>query len=106
MIEKLFETDEFAIGMADSTDLPLIGAKMIEIAIAQGVEEYEETGDFEEFKTPLVVSLSPTRFKALKIACEEVTTSRKDYHIVMSFIESLEKIANEKLDEITEEMEE
>lgn len=106
MMQKIFENEEMSVSMADAEELPVMGLSIVEAMLNQSVEDYEENGDFEEFKTPLVASLSPVRFKILKIACEELTTSRKDYHIVMSFLESIEKIATEKAEEVRKEMEE
>ena len=92
--------------MDDIGDVGVFGMVIIEGALESGITEYKETQDFEEFKKPLVASLSPARIRILKMACEELTTSRKDYHIVMSFIDTLEKISEEVTEEVIEEMEE
>lgn len=105
-MKQIFETDDFSVAMADADEMPVIGMGIIEMMLEQSVEEYNEEKDFEGFKTPLVASLSPVRFKILRIACEELADSRKDYHIIMSFIEKLEEIAKEKVNSISEEMEE
>ena len=105
-MERIFENENMSVTMADAEEMPVIGMGIIEMMLDHSVEEYEETGDFEEFKTPLTASLSPVRFRILKIACEELAESRKDYHIIMSFIEKLEEIAKTKVDTLKDEMEE
>ena len=87
-------------------EVSLMGQQIVEMTFEQGIEYYkddDEDFDFEDFKKVIDASLSPARFEILKIACEELTTSRKDYHIVMSFIEKIEEIKDEILEEIEEE---
>ena len=87
-------------------EVGLMGQHIAEMTFEQGIGYYKDDNedfDFEDFKKVIVASLSPARFEILKIACEELTTSRKDYHIVMSFIEKIEEIKDEILEEIEEE---
>ena len=81
----------------------LMALRIRESMLYADIEKYKETGDFEEFKDCLTASLSPAVFECLEIAIEELSGSLKDYHILMSFLDNVKKIAYERVDEISKE---
>ena len=87
-------------------DILLAGSGMLEIMLTKTVQDYEN-GEYswEEFKDPFTAGLTPPRVAMLKIACEELTDSRKDYHIVMSFIEKIEAYCEQYAKEVHDEFE-
>lgn len=82
------------------------GHLMLEIMLMKACGDYNNGKyDWEEFKDPLTAGLSPSRISILKIACENLTDSRKDYHIVMSFIEKLESYCKNYADDVHKKFE-
>ena len=86
--------------MEELEEILMVSLKVKEVMLHNSIREYNETGDFEQFKDCLVASLSPATFKCLEIATVECTNSLKEYHIVMSFLDKLNEIAQEKVEEV------
>lgn len=86
-------------------DLVIMGKMMFELMLNDSIEKYKANPENKDnLIEPLVASFSPAQLKLLKLAVEDLTDSRKDYHIVMKFVEKIEKLVELKVNEINNEL--
>ena len=81
-----------------------VGNIITEIIIFQAIDNYEKDKNFDELCDVIAVGLSPAKIKLLEIAVDELVKTRKDYHVIMSFISQLKAVIHEKYSETNEDV--
>ena len=71
-------------------------------SLADALKNKEITMDDECTTACITANFSNGRMKLLRILAGELTDSLKDYHIVMNFLDSMDKILLEELQRVAE----